>query len=95
MDLPQNPSTLPGGFTRETLVSLPLHHLVEGLGHNLSLAKRKGDIKGIILHSKEEALSHLQFVDDMLLMGLPMVKEDLAFKRTLDLFNLALGTIIN
>jgi hypothetical protein len=31
----------------------------------------------------------------MLLMGLPTVKEAQEFKKTLDLFNLALGTIIN
>jgi hypothetical protein len=65
--------------------------LVEGLGRSLSRAKRKGDIKGISLHQGEEALSHLQFVDDNILMGLPTVKEVQEFKKILDLFNLASG----
>jgi mannosylglycoprotein endo-beta-mannosidase len=69
--------------------------LVEELGCNLSQAKRRGDIKIITLHPEEEALSHLQFVDDTFLMGLATVKEAQEFKKTLDLFNLALGTIIN
>jgi hypothetical protein len=69
--------------------------LVEGLGHSLSQEKREGVIKGIPLLEEEEALSHLQFVDDNLLMGSPMVKEVSGFKSLLSLFNLASGTIIN
>jgi hypothetical protein len=40
-------------------------------------------------------MSHLQFVDENILMGSPMVKEVTEFKKILDLFNLASGTVIN
>jgi hypothetical protein len=69
--------------------------LAEGLGRSLSQAKSEGMIKGLPLIQGEEALSHLQFVDDNLLMGSPMVKEVKGFKSILDLFNSASSTVIN
>jgi hypothetical protein len=52
-------------------------------------------IKGIPLLKEEDALSHLQIVDDNILLGSPTVKEVTGFKSLLDLFNLASGTVIN
>jgi len=42
-----------------------------------------GTIKGIPLHPRIDPLSHLQIVNDTLLMGQTLVREALAFKDTL------------
>lgn len=54
-----------------------------------------GSMKGIKLHHDINPMSHLQFLDDTLLMGLPMVREANDFKYALDTFMKALGTLIN
>ena len=57
-------------------------------------AKRIGKVKGIKISSKL-ALTHLLFVDDVILFGLGSVEEWLAFKGILEIFCEASGMSIN
>ena len=57
-------------------------------------AKRTGKIKGIKVTSKL-SLTHLLFVDDVILFGLGSYEEWLAFKGILDIFCEASGMSIN
>jgi len=69
--------------------------LAEGLGRSLSQAKSEGLIKELPLIQREEALSHLEFVYDYILMGSSTIKEVKELKSILYLLNLASSTIIN
>jgi hypothetical protein len=68
---------------------------MEGLGRSLHHGIASRNLKGLNLHSDIDPLSHLQFVDDMMLMGHPSTKEETYFKEILDTFLLAYGTLIN
>jgi len=57
--------------------------------------KEEGSIKGIQLSETGQALSHQQFVDDTMLLGVPMVKESLAYKQILCDFSMATSMEVN
>ena len=68
--------------------------VIEGLSLLIEDAKRNGKIKGIKI-SHLLSLSHLLFVDDVILFGLGSVEEWVAFKTILDIFCEASGMSIN
>eukprot|EP00253_Pinus_taeda_P024446 PITA_24446 len=63
--------------------------LMEGLSRLIHKAKADGNIRGLHPLHSSPATTHQQFVDDTLLHGTPTVKEALAFKSILTLFNKA------
>eukprot|EP00253_Pinus_taeda_P027881 PITA_27881 len=69
--------------------------LMEGLSHLIHKAKEEGSIRGLHPLHSSPATTHQQFVDDTLLHGTPTVKEALAYKSILTLFNKASGMEIN
>lgn len=54
-----------------------------------------GSLKGISLDPQLNPLSHLQFIDDTLLMGKPTIRGALAFKKALNLFMTPSRALIN
>jgi hypothetical protein len=69
--------------------------LVEGLGRLLQKEVTEKKIQGIRLQEEVDPVTHLQFFDDNLLMGVPTVKEARAIRCVLDIYKEASGTIIN
>jgi hypothetical protein len=67
----------------------------EGLGQNLKSSLDQHQFKGIRLHPFVDPLSHLQFMDDTMLMGAPTVQEAKVFKAILETFMIASGALIN
>ena len=68
--------------------------VIEGLSCLIEDAKQNGKIKGIKVSSKL-SLTHLLFVDDVILFGLGSLEEWLAFKAILDTFCEASSMSIN
>ena len=68
--------------------------VIEGLSLLIEDAKRNGKIKGIKI-SHHLSLTHLLFVDDVILFGLGILEEWLAYKAILDSFCEASGMCIN
>ena len=68
--------------------------VIEGLSLLIEDAKRNGNIKGIKI-SYHLSLTHLLFVDDVILFGLGTFEEWLDFKAILDIFCEASGMSIN
>lgn len=68
--------------------------VIESLSLIISDAHRKGHIKGIQLSSRL-GITHLFFVDDVILFGLGTVDEWLAFKEAIDLYCSATGMSIS
>ena len=68
--------------------------MIEGLSLLIEDARRRGLVKGIKI-SKDLSLSHLLFVDDVILFGLGTCEEWAAFKVILDTFCEAYGMFIN
>ena len=68
--------------------------VIEGLSLLIEDAKRNGKIKGIKI-SSHLFLTHLLFVDDVILFGLGTYEEWIAFKVILDTFCEASGMCIN
>ena len=68
--------------------------VIEGLSLLIEDAKWNGKIKGIKI-SSHLSLTHLLFVDDVILFGLGSFKEWMAFKVILDTFCEAFGRCIN
>jgi hypothetical protein len=60
--------------------------LAEGLGRFLKKTQREGHLKGLVISPQTKPLSYLQFVDDTLLLGNPIVQEARAIKKSLDVF---------
>ena len=60
----------------------------------MKAAAHSTSLKGISLHN-EEPHTHQQFLDDNMLMGYPLIQEDLSFNSIMDMFSLASGTTIN
>eukprot|EP00253_Pinus_taeda_P020633 PITA_20633 len=65
--------------------------MMEGLGRALKMANAEGRIQGIKLTPDGEANTHQQFVADMMLQGVPIVREGKATKDILNDFIMALG----
>ena len=68
--------------------------VIEGLSLLIEDAKRNGKIKGIKI-SSHLFLTHLLFIDDVILFGLDSFEEWMAFKVILDTFCEASGMRIN
>ena len=68
--------------------------VIEGLSLLIEEAKRQGKIKGIKI-SARLSLTHLLFVDDVILFGFGSLEEWRAFKNILDIFCEASGMSIN
>ena len=68
--------------------------VIEGLSLLIEDANRNGKIKGIKI-SSQLFLTHLLFVDDVILFGLGSFEEWMAFKVILDTFCEASGMCIN
>eukprot|EP00253_Pinus_taeda_P036043 PITA_36043 len=69
--------------------------LMEGVSRLIHKAKEEGNLRGLHPLQSIPATTHQQFMDDTLLHGTPTVKEALAFKSILILFNKASGMEIN
>jgi len=68
--------------------------IIDGLSRSIQAAKDRGDIQGVKV-SRNHSLTHLMFVDDVLLFGLLLVNEWHCFKRILQNFGNATGMEIN
>ena len=79
------------GFPMSPLLFLLV---IEGLILLIEDARRRGLVKGIKI-SKDLSLTHLLFVDDVILFGLGSCEEWIAFKVILDTFCEASGMLIN
>jgi hypothetical protein len=59
--------------------------VVEGLSWMVTTCKREGSIKGLDM-GNSLSLSHLLFVDDVILFGLGSVREVVKYKEILELY---------
>jgi hypothetical protein len=69
--------------------------LAKSMGRLIQNEVAENNIQVIRLEEGLESVSHLKFVDDYLLMGIPTVKEARVIRHMLDLYKEASGTIIN
>ena len=69
--------------------------MAEGLGRFLKSQVRKDLIQGWIWNNNLPSYSHLQFVDDIGLIGMARISEVVNFKRALDTYLKASGQHIN
>jgi hypothetical protein len=69
--------------------------MVEGLSHTLKASIRDHSLRGLTPHGISTPLSHSQFVDDTLLMGLSTAREAMCFKDIVELFCEASGMEVN
>jgi hypothetical protein len=69
--------------------------MVEGLGRSLTQEIVDGNLKGLCILNQLDLLSHLQFVDHIIMMGHPSTSESSTLKSIQDTFLLVSGTIIN
>jgi hypothetical protein len=67
----------------------------KGLEICIKTARDLGSMKGISLYLTTDPLSHLQFVDDTLLMDVPLVREALDFKAIFNTFMKSSSALIN
>jgi hypothetical protein len=67
--------------------------VVEGLDRSLLEAQRIREVQGV--HIERKALSHLLFVDDVLLFLFGSEREGFQVKEILELFKLAIGMEVN
>jgi len=68
--------------------------IIEGLSRSISLAKERGFIKGVVI-SGNLSLTHLLFVDDVLIFGRKCALEWMWYYRIIKEFCLATGMDIN
>jgi hypothetical protein len=69
--------------------------LAEGLGRYIKRSRTVEELQGLKITPNSEALTHLQFMDDTLLLGKPTVKEARLIRKNLNLFMAASGMEIN
>ena len=69
--------------------------MAEGLGRVLKAKRMDGTLKGLYPHEGMNAQTHQQFVDDTMLMGMALVREDKAIKHTLEALKRASGLEVN
>lgn len=69
--------------------------LAEGLGRTLKSRKNQGEIKGIDPPEGMLPQNHQQFVDDTMLIGVALVREEKAIKNMLNTFKQESGLEIN
>jgi hypothetical protein len=67
---------------------------VEGLSRALHREKNQGLLNGVKIVG-DLSISHLLFVDDILLFGLGSVREGQVLKDILNVFSSAIGMLIN
>ena len=68
--------------------------IIESLNRIILDAQQKGHIKGF-QYSPNMSVTHLLFVDDVILFGIGSVSEWRAYKEALDLFCLATGMFVS
>lgn len=68
--------------------------VIEGLSQLVLQAKSIGNVKGIKV-SDHHYITHMLFVDDVLLFGIGHIDEWMYYKSIIDLFCLAIGMSIN
>jgi hypothetical protein len=69
--------------------------MMEGLNRSIKSATIAGELKGIKPFEVWPTYTHQQFIDDTLLHGTPMVKEEKTYKIILEDFGEASGVEIN
>jgi hypothetical protein len=69
--------------------------MVEGLGKALKAAVASNNIKGLIFFGDDLLISHQQFIDDTMLMGVPFICESKTIKKVLFDFMDASSTSMN
>jgi len=69
--------------------------MAEGLGRCISTHVRDNNIQGLKISNSDIKLSHLQFVDDNMLMGKSSIQEAKAFNDIITTFGEASGMEIN
>ena len=69
--------------------------MAEGLGRFIKSQVGQGLIQGWSWNDSLPSYSHLQFVDDTVLMGMARVSEAINFRRALDIYLKASGQSIN
>jgi hypothetical protein len=80
----------------DPLSPVPLYYSSgKPIGRFLQHSQREGLLKGLEISPRTEPLTHLQFVDDTLLLGKPTVQEARALKKALDIFLSTSGMQIN
>eukprot|EP00253_Pinus_taeda_P024648 PITA_24648 len=77
----------------DPLSPFPFVILMEGLSRLIRHAKEEGKIKGLQLLPSIPGTTHQQFVDDTMLHGSPIVKEDQGYKNILNLLSEASGNL--
>jgi hypothetical protein len=65
------------------------------LGHYIKTSVENGSLQGLALHGLQPATSHSQFVDDTILMNIPMAQESSKRNSILSDFSEATGTSFN
>lgn len=84
------------GLRQGDLISLFLFIImVEALGRLISKKRSEGLWKGIKVAEGVESISHLQFVDDTLLMGEASLREARVIKNSLDKYSVIFGQCFN
>ena len=78
----------------------PLSHflfilMVEGLGRSLKVATQRNELMGIITTNNHSKASHLQFVDDTLVLAKASLRETKNIKHLLLNFLIASGLSLN
>ena len=68
--------------------------IMEGLSLLIKDAKSKGFLKGIVINSAL-ALTHLLFIDDVVLFGHGSLEEWRCFKSIIELFSVASGMLVS
>jgi hypothetical protein len=69
--------------------------MAKGLVRSLKVVVQSHSLHGLSLHNFDSPLSHNQFFDDTMLMGVPSAREAREFKRVMDDFMEASCTSIN
>jgi hypothetical protein len=69
--------------------------MVEGLSQTIKAAITDHSLSGLTLHGISPTISHSQFVDDILLMGLPTVQESIHIYSMINLLCDASGMDVN
>jgi hypothetical protein len=72
--------------TGRPFVPLSVHNLGRGSGRLIQKALSEGKIKGLKNQLDFEPVTHLQFMDDNLLMGIPITREAKSIKNLLDTY---------
>lgn len=82
-------------FGREPLSPFLFVIMAEGLSHSIKDATNNGFLKGLSLRGFHPPVSHIQLIDDTMLMGAPTVRESHFLQRVINDISEASGTLVN